>query len=294
MKYRDSEEQLVRMVSWKTSPLLPALGLGTWHLGESTRHRAAEVRAVRLAIEMGYRLFDTAEMYGEGGAEQVLGQAVAEALRAGDVARDDLFIVSKVYPHNASTKGTGAACARSLQRLGLEHIDLYLLHWPGEHPLAHTVAAFEALKHAGNIVHWGVSNFDVDGMSALLQIEAGGECACNQVSYSLAERGPEFDLLPQLRQAGIPLMAYCPVAQGALANDGKLASLSKSLNLSAAQLALAWVIAQPGVTAIPKAVKDAHLRDNFAVHDTVLDANTLAALDALYPPPRRRKPLAMV
>ena len=274
---------------------MPVLGLGTWRLGEAPGRRTAEVAAVRSAIEMGYRLVDTAEMYGEGGAEKIVGQAVAEALRAGDVEREELFIVSKVYPHNASRKGTLAACARSLARLGLEQIDLYLLHWRGEYALAETCEAMRALAAGGRIRHWGVSNFDADDMEDLAA-ERGEplDCAANQVYYSVGERGPEFSLLPWQRARGMPLMAYSPIDQGALAADAALAKMAARLGVTAAQLALAWVIAQPGVVAIPKAVREAHLRDNLAAADLQLGAEDLAEIDRLHPPPRRKRPLAMI
>ena len=270
---------------------VPALGLGTWRMGESRAGRASEVAAVRSAIEIGYRLIDTAEMYGEGGAEQVVGQAVAEALRAGAVQRDELFIVSKVYPHNASRQGTLAACERSLKRLGLERIDLYLLHWRGEHALADTVAGMQALQQRGQITHWGVSNFDVSDMQELMAV--GPACAANQVYFSLSERGAEFSLLPWLRRHRMPLMAYSPIDQGTLARHSALSTVAAPLGLTAAQLALAWVLAQPGVLAIPKAVKPQHLRDNFAAAHVSLPAETLQRIDALFPPPKRKMALAM-
>lgn len=274
---------------------IPVLGLGTWRMGEAASRRAAEVAAVRHAIAMGYRLIDTAEMYGEGGAETVLGQALAEALRAGDVRREELFIVSKVYPHNASRRGTPEACERSLKRLGLDTIDLYLLHWRGSHPLRETVDAMQALVAKGRIAHWGVSNFDTDDMEELAQaVGSGPGCAANQVYLSLGERGPEYSLLPWLRERGMPLMAYSPIDQGALASDKALGALAERLGTSAVQLALAAVIARPGVVAIPKAVRTAHLQENLAAAGLELDAATLAELDRLYPPPRRKAPLAMI
>jgi len=273
---------------------VPTLGLGTWRMGESAASRRAEVAAIRLAIDFGYRLFDTAEMYGEGGAEEVLGQAVAEALRAGAVRRDELFIVSKVYPHNASRTGTAAACERSLQRLMLDHVDLYLLHWPGSHPLHDTVEAFERLRARGRIREWGVSNFDADDMAELWGLDGGTACATNQVYYSLAERGVEFDLLPRQRDRKVPLMAYSPLAQGELAAHPGLLSLAESISVTPTQLALAWVLHQPGVIAIPKAVREAHLRENLAAATLKLGAAELAALDRLFPPPQRKTSLAMV
>ena len=274
---------------------MPAFGLGTWRMGEDPARRGAEVAAVREAITLGYRLIDTAEMYGEGGAETVVGQAVAEALRAGDVAREALTIVSKVYPHNASRRGTIAAFDRSRRRLGLDRIDVYLLHWRGEHPLADTAAAMQDLAADGRIGHWGVSNFDVDDLDELARATdaAGAPCATNQVYFSLGERGAEYALLPTMQGRGMPLMAYSPVDQGTLARSKALAAIASPLQLSAAQLALAWVLSRPGVCAIPKAVQGKHLRDNLAASRTPLDARTLDALDRAFPPPSRRTPLAM-
>lgn len=272
---------------------LPAIGLGTWKMGESARTRAVEVAAVRMAIETGYRVIDTAEMYGEGGAEEVVGRAVAEALRAGTVTREQLFIVSKAYPHNASRAGLAAACSRSLKRLGLDRIDLYLLHWPGPHPLRETVAGFEALQAEGRILHWGVSNFDTDDMLALSRVAGAAGCAANQVYYSLSARGAEFDLLPWQRERTMPLMAYCPLDQGGLADEPVLRELALRHGASASQLALAWAIAQPGVMVIPKAVREAHLRENFGAASLRLDASDLAAIEARFPAPRRKLPLAM-
>ncbi len=272
---------------------LPALGLGTWHMGEAARTRAAEVAAVRLAIEIGYRVIDTAEMYGEGGAEEVVGRAVAQALRAGGVTRDELFIVSKVYPHNASRDGVAAACARSLKRLALDRIDLYLLHWPGPHPLRETVAGFEALQATGRIRHWGVSNFDTGDLQELAGVGGGAHCAANQVYHSLSARGAEFDLLPWQRERSMPLMAYCPLDQGGLANKPVLREIGARHGATASQVALAWSMTRPGVMAIPKAVREAHLRENFASAGLVLDPADLSAIERRFPAPRRKTPLAM-
>jgi diketogulonate reductase-like aldo/keto reductase len=281
------------MTRMKTVGVWPALGLGTWRLGENARSRRTEVAAVRSAIAMGYRLIDTAEMYGDGGAEEVVGAALAEALRAGDCSREDLTIVSKVLPSNASRHGTLAACERSRQRLGLDRIDLYLLHWAGSHPLRATVEAFEDLRSRGAIGHWGVSNFDLASMQRLVALPDGERCEANQVYYSLGERGVEFDLLPWQRERGLPLMAYSPIDQAALARDGRLAALAAPLGATAAQLALAWTLRDGDVIAIPKAVKEDHLRQNLAAADLTLDAATRAALDRLFAPPRRAAPLAM-
>ena len=279
---------------------MPALGLGTWHMGEIASRQAQEVAAVRSAIGMGYRLFDTAEMYGEGGAESMLGTAIAQAVRAGDVRREDLFVVSKVYPHNASRTGTLAACERSRTRLGLDRIDLYLLHWRGQHPLRETCEAMQALLAAGHIAHWGVSNFDVDDLQELFAVQeqlgtrsAAMNCAANQVYYSLRARGIEYGLLPWQQQRGLPLMAYSPIDPGALADMPLLRALGRERDVSAAQMALAWVLDQPGVVAIPKAVREDHLRENFAALQIVLTPEDRAQLEKNFPAPRRKPPLAV-
>ena len=270
---------------------LPVLGLGTWRLGESRATRAAEVASVRKAIELGWRLIDTAEMYGEGGAEEVVGIALADAIRAGDVRRDEMLVVSKVYPHNASRDGTRAACDRSRRRLGLDAIDVYLLHWRGSHPLAGTVDALRALASDGRIARWGVSNFDVDDMEEVAAL--GDSCALDQVWYSLGERNPELALLPWLRAHGMPLMAYSPIDQGRAASDPVLRKIAAARGLSATQVALAAVLAQPGVVAIPKATGEAHLRENLAAADVVLSDDDMRAIERRFPRPERASPIAM-
>lgn len=272
---------------------VPALGLGTWRMGESARRRGEEVAAIRHAIELGYRLIDTAEMYGEGGAETVLGEALRGALAAGEVRREELFVVSKVYPHNASRRGAVAACERSLERLGLERLDLYLLHWRGSHPLAETVEAFEALREAGRLRHWGVSNLDTDDMEELWSVDGGTRCVTDQVWYSAGQRGVEYDLLPWLRDRGLPMMAYSPIDQAALAADPDVGRLAAEAGISAAQLALAWLLRDGGVIAIPKAVRAAHQAENLAAASLELDAAVLAAMERLFPPPRRKTGLAI-
>ncbi len=271
----------------------PALGLGTWSYGEGRHPRATEEAALREALALGWRLFDTAEMYGEGGAEAGVGDALAAALRQGSVRREELVVVSKMYPHNASTTGVVQACERSLRRLRLDRIDLYLLHWRGSVPLAETVAGFEALQARGLIARWGVSNFDVDDLADLDAVAGGSACSANQVYYALAERGPQHSLLPLQQRRRMPLMAYCPIEQGALAAHAGLQRLAAAQGCSAAQLALAWLLQQPGVMPIPKTVRPERLRENLAAASMTLDAATTAALDALFPPPRRKPPLAM-
>lgn len=269
----------------------PVLGLGTWRMGESARKRAAEVSAVRMALDLGYRLIDTAEMYGEGGAEEVVGAATSGAFATGAVQRAELLIVSKVYPHNASRRGAIAACERSLKRLKLDYLDVYLLHWRGQHPLPDTVAAFEELRDRGLIRHWGVSNFDVADLQELGSNSR--HCAVNQVYYSASTRGIEFDLLPWHRKHHIATMAYSPIDEGALARDRTFAAIGRRHGVSAARAALAWVLRQPDVIAIPKAVSEEHLRDNFAAADLILTAEDLAEIDARFPAPRRKQSLGM-
>lgn len=283
----------MRSLSLPDGDTVAALGLGTWGLGESSRGRVAEVDAVRLALDIGYRVIDTAEMYGDGGAEQVVGDAVAAALRTGSLDRETLFIVSKVYPHNASRRGVEAACERSLKRLQLEQIDLYLLHWRGEHPLAETLAGFEALQRRGLVRHWGVSNFDTADMEELQGLVGGDRCASNQVYYALSDRGIEFELLPWMRTRSMPCMAYCPIDRGRLAGDPVLKAIGERHGASATQVALAWMLAQPGVMAIPKAVREAHLRENFAAAALWLSTEDFNEIDRRFPPPRRKTPLAM-
>lgn len=274
--------------------LIPALGLGTWKMGERADQQDAEILAVREALRMGYRLIDTAEMYGEGGAETMLGTALQQAFSAGECAREHLTVVSKVYPHHASTQGVVDACERSLRRLRLEYVDLYLLHWRGDYPLAETLDGFARLQARGLIRHWGVSNFDVDDMEELHALPTGQQCAANQVYYSLGARGIEFDLLPWQARHNLPLMAYSPIDQGALSGHATVQELAKRLGVSSAQVALAWVLRQPEVIAIPKAVRTAHLRDNLSATQLHLSATDLRMLDAAFPPPRRKHSLAMI
>ncbi len=281
-------------VVFPSSESRPALGLGTWRMGESAHHRHQEVAALRLALRLGYRVIDTAEMYGEGGAEEVVGEAVRQALEVGEVQREELFIVSKVYPHNASRDGTRAACERTLARLGLPQIDLYLLHWRGQHALRETVAGFEALKEEGRIRLWGVSNFDRDDMDELFGVQRGDRCAANQVYYALDERGVEAELLPWLREQRVPCMAYSPLGKGRLVSNATLAAIGRRHGASAAQVALAWLLAQPGVMAIPKSVREVHLRENLAAASLELDDDDRADIDRQFPRPVGKGPLAIL
>ncbi len=266
---------------------VPALGQGTWYMGEDRSARKAEVAALQLGLDLGLTLIDTAEMYAEGGAEEVVGEAVVGR-------RQQAFLVSKVYPHNASRQGAIAACERSLKRLKTDCIDLYLLHWRGQHPLAETVEAFEALQRAGKIRHWGVSNLDLDDMRELAAVPGGGACAANQLLYNLSRRGIEWDLLPSLRQQGVATMAYSPIEQGRLLQHRGLQDFAHRHGMTVAQAALAWLLGQEGVIAIPKAAGLARVRENAQARDIVLDAAQKAELDRLFPPPTRPSPLDML
>ena len=265
---------------------VPALGLGTWRMGESPSRRSREVAVLRQGLDRGLSLIDTAEMYGEGGAEEVIAEAIAGR-------RDEVFIVSKVYPHNASRAGVAAACERSLSRLGTDWIDLYLLHWRGAHPIAETVAGFERLRQDGKIRHWGVSNFDTRDMDELLALEAGGACAANQVKYHLGRRGIEWDLLPRMQDRAIAVMAYSPLGQGDLLRDATLARVARRYAVAPGSIAVAWVLRQDNVIAIPKTSDPDHLGDIVSALDVTLNEEDLAELDAAFPPPRRPTPLSI-
>jgi diketogulonate reductase-like aldo/keto reductase len=265
------------------------LGQGTWYMGEDAARRHDEVRALRLGVELGITLVDTAEMYGEGGAERVVGQAIAGM-------RDRVTIVSKVYPHNAGRIDVQRACERSLERLGTDHIDLYLLHWRGSVPLAETLEGFEALRQAGKIGAYGVSNVDCADMEQAWQLPGGPAIAANQVMYNLRRRGIEYDLLPWCRAHGVPVMAYSPLEsdrreQRRLFADPALLQVAARHQATPAQIALAWLMAQPGVIPIPKAVQEAHVHANRAALDITLSPADLAVLDQAFPPPRRAVPL---
>ena len=266
---------------------VPSLGQGTWRMGERKSSAAREVAALTLGLDLGMTLLDTAEMYADGGAERIVGDAIARR-------RGDVFVVSKVYPHNAGRKSAIAACERSLKRLRIEQLDLYLLHWPGRIPLAETVAAFEQLRAEGKIARWGVSNFDTDAMRALAALPDGERCATNQVLYHLGQRGIEWDLLPWMRERRMPVMAYCPLGEGALLRNRRLAAIGAGIGASPAQVALAWLLRARDVIAIPESSNVDHVRANRGAADLVLDAATLAALDGAFPPPARATPLAVV
>ncbi len=279
---------MIPTVALPDGTAVPALGQGTWHMGERATDAGREAAALRLGIDLGMTLIDTAEMYAEGGAESV----VAQAIRG---QRDRVFLVSKVYPHNASRAGVQAACARSLRRLGTDRIDLYLLHWLGSHPIAETIAGFQALQRDGHIRHWGVSNFDAAGMRAVASAPGGADCATDQVLYHPDERGIEFDLLPWCRQRRMPVMAYSPVGQaGRLLRSRALIEVAKRHGATPAQVAIAWAMRDGNVIAIPKAADPDHVRQNAAAAALALTAEDLAAIDTAHKPPTKRQPLAML
>jgi diketogulonate reductase-like aldo/keto reductase len=279
---------MTRTVALPDGTLVPALGQGTWHMGEHAADARREADALRLGIDLGMTLIDTAEMYAEGRSESVVAQAIAGQ-------RERVFLVSKVYPHNASRQGVQAACARSLRRLNTDRIDLYLLHWPGSHPIAETIAGFQALRQAGHIRYWGVSNFDAAGMQQVFKATGGADCATDQVLYHPDERGIEFDLLPWCAQHAMPVMAYSPVGQaGRLLRSRALIEVAKRHNATPAQVAIAWAMRDGRVIAIPKAADPEHVRQNAAAGVLTLTAEDRATIDAAHKPPNRRQPLGML
>lgn len=281
-----------RTVTFPAGSIVPAIGQGSWYMGESAAERRAEVRALQAGIERGLTLIDTAEMYADGGAEEVVGEAIRGR-------REQVYLVSKVYPWNAGGSRGIAACEASLRRLGTDYLDLYLLHWPGDIPLEQTIALMNTLIAQGKIRRWGVSNFDTQAMQALWQVEGGRDCATNQVLYHLASRGIEYDLLPWCGQQQLPVMAYCPLAQGGRLRQQLFAhpllnELAHAHNISVGQLLLAWVIRRPGVIAIPKAASVAHVQENAAALHITLDEAVLAQLDEAFSPPGGPTPLDVV
>lgn len=266
---------------------VPALGLGTWNIGDDPSRRAEEIATLRLALDLGLRLIDTAEMYGEGLSEELVGEAIAGR-------RDEVFVVTKVYPHHAGRREAIAACERSLRRLRTDRIDLYLLHWRGGVPLAETMEAFAALQQAGKIRHFGVSNLDLDDMRELWDIDAGRHVQTNQLLYNLSRRGIEYDLLPWLKERGVPVMAYSPIEQARLLRHAGLKGFASRHGITPAQAALAWLLRRDDIIAIPKTGRREALRENAEALTIRLDAAQLAELDAMFPPPARARPLEML
>jgi diketogulonate reductase-like aldo/keto reductase len=278
---------LIPVVKLPSGEAVVQLGQGTWRMGENPRRRKEEIAALRLGLDLGLTLIDTAEMYADGAAEEIVGEAIKGR-------RHEAFLVSKVLPENASRAGTIAACERSLRRLGTDRLDLYLLHWRGQTPLEETLAGFEALQGAGKIRLWGMSNFDVADMEGLMALPGGGRVTTNQVLYNLSRRGIEHDLLPWSRAHSIPIMAYSPIDQGGLVHDPDVAAVATRHGATPVQVALAWLLRQQDMMVIPKAGTEAHLREDRAALDLKLTARDLAALDRAFPPPRGRRPLAML
>jgi diketogulonate reductase-like aldo/keto reductase len=282
---RQPEESFLDPVVFPSGFAVPALGQGTWMMGQGRHSKADEVAALRLGLDHGLTLIDTAEMYGDGAAERVVGEAIAGR-------RDEVFVVSKVLPSHASRRALVASCEASLKRLGVERIDLYLLHWPGSTPLTETIGAFTTLVEQGKIGGWGVSNFDADDMAEVYRLSPAVQT--NQVLYNIARRGIEFDLLPWCRARSVPVMAYSPLEQGRLLGHRQLAEVAARHGATQAQVALAWVLAQPGVIAIPKAGSAAHVRENVGALSVRLAAEDMTLLDKALPPPRGRRPLEVL
>jgi diketogulonate reductase-like aldo/keto reductase len=277
----------IRTTRLPSGEVIPSLGQGTWGMAEDPRCRKGEVAALRLGFDLGMTLVDTAQMYADGGAEALVGEAIAGR-------RDELFLVSKVLPENATRAGTFAACEHSLRRLRTDRLDLYLLHWRGNVPLEETLEAFAALIDAGKIRYWGVSNFDVVDMIELWKLDGGANVATDQVLYNLTRRGIEYDLMPWCRNRNIPIMAYSPIEQGRLLDDRELRHVAAWHNATPAQVALAWVLRQDGVVAIPKAANIAHVREDYAALELHLTGEYLTALDRAFPAPTEAMPLAML
>ena len=276
----------MRSCKMPSGAMMPVLGLGTWRMGESPRRRAEELDALKHGLDLGYPMIDTAELYGDGGAEEIVGEALA-----GRAVRP--FIVSKVYPHNASRAGTIAACERSLKRMRIDRIDLYLLHWRGGARIEETFEAFRRLRTAGKIGDFGVSNFDLGDMEDAARLDQGLN-ASNQVLYCLSRRGPEYDLLPWMRERSIPLMAYSPLDQGGLLRTAALKKFADEIGCTPAQLAIAWLLAQPGVVSIPKSSSRDRVKENLGALEVTLSPQILAGLDRAFPPPRGKQPLEML
>jgi diketogulonate reductase-like aldo/keto reductase len=280
-------ETAVRTLKLPSGQLIPILGMGTWQMGENALNRQSEIDALRHGLDLGLTLIDTAEMYGEGGAEEVIAHAIASR-------RAEVFLVSKVYPHNASKRGTITACERSLQRLKTDYLDLYLLHWRGSVPLVETLEALQTLQQSGKIRSYGVSNFDAEDMEEAIGLKDGKGIATNQVLYNLMRRGIEWNLLPWCRQQGIPIMAYSPIEQGRLLNNRTLKTIAQEREVTAAQVAIAWLLHQENVIVIPKSSRIDHVEQNYAALNLKLSAEELAALDAAFPPPTKLVPLEML
>jgi diketogulonate reductase-like aldo/keto reductase len=277
----------MKMLQLPSEKAIHVLGQGTWEMGEDPSKRKDEVGALRLGLDLGMGLIDTAEMYGRGGAEKVVGEAI-------EGRRDEVFIVTKVYPHNATRTGAVAACERSLKRLKTDYVDLYLLHWIGSVPVSETLEAFQRLKSDGKVLEYGVSNFDKEDLEEAFVLPGGNHIATDQVLYNLKRRGIERNLLPWCRDHEMPIMAYSPIEHGRMLKDKRLRLVASRLGVTPAQVALAWVLSQEGVIAIPKASNPSHVRENRASLDIELTRADLAELDQAFPPPKKKVPLEMI
>ncbi|KJD45010.1 aldo/keto reductase [Paenibacillus terrae] len=285
-------QQKKSVITWADGREVPLIGQGTWHMGEKASLRQEEVRALQLGLDLGMTLVDTAEMYAEGGAEEIVGEAIRGR-------RDEVYLVSKAYPHHADRQGLAQACEASLTRLGTEYMDMYLLHWRGNIPLEETIQGMEKLREQGKIRKWGVSNLDTSDMEELWSLTGGDTCAVNQVLYHAASRGIEYDLLPWSRTHGVPVMAYCPIAQGGRLRRGLLEhpvmeDIAASHRVTPSQIALAWVIRDGDIWAIPKAVQESHVRENAAAANIRLTPEQLQQIDEAFPPPTQKQPLDIV
>jgi len=277
----------IRTISLPGGELVPVLGIGTWNMGEKRKNRTEEIAALQMAVDLGMTVVDTAEMYGSGAAEELIAEALGPR-------RGDIFLVSKVMPQHATRRATISSCEASLGRLKTDRLDMYLLHWRGRVPLDETLEAFQQLERDGKIRHWGVSNFDVDDMEELAGLTGGSQAATDQVLYNPMRRGIEYDLLPFCHTRGIPVMAYSPLEQGLLAGHKTLEAIARRLTATPAQVALAWVLRQPGVMVIPKAGHVEHVRENRRALEIELAPEDLAELDDAFPPPTHKRPLEMI
>jgi diketogulonate reductase-like aldo/keto reductase len=278
---------MIRSLPLPSGERIPVLGQGTWEMGEDPAERQEELRSLRLGLDLGLTLIDTAEMYGDGAAEELVAEAI-------DGRRDEVFLVSKVLPANATRHGTIEACERSLRRLRTDRLDMYLLHWRGQLPLAATIEAFGELAEAGKIRHWGVSNFDAVDLAEVVMLAGGDAVETDQVLYNLAHRGIEFELLPWCRDWGLPIMAYSPTDRGELVANDTVVEIAERHDATPAQVALAWVLRHDDVCAIPKAAMHEHVRENRGALDLRLDREDMKLLDAEFPPPTRPQPLEMI
>ena len=289
MSTKQEKGKGLRTITLPGGQEIPVLGVGTWGMAERADHRPDEIAALRMAVDSGMTVVDTAEMYAAGDAEALVAEAIGDRRR-------EIFLVSKVLPQHATRRGTVSACEASLRRLNTDHLDLYLLHWRGAVPLGETLAAFETLQRQGKIRHWGVSNFDVDDMEELASLIANADSivASNRVLYNLTRRGIEYDLLPWCRTRRIAMMAYSPLERGRLAKDKTVQAMATRLDATPAQIALAWVLRQPGLVAIPKAADVEHVRENRGALEIELSSEDLDELDEVFPPPTHKRPLEMI